>query len=43
MPTSRLGLVAVTADDKIYVIGGKLGNDRVTGVNEIFLPATTAR
>ena len=38
MPTSRLGLDAITADDKIYVIGGKLKDNKVTGANEIFLP-----
>jgi N-acetylneuraminic acid mutarotase len=39
MPTSRLGLEAVAVGDRIYVIGGKLQNNKVTGANEIFMPA----
>ena len=41
MPTARLGLLAVAVDNHIYVIGGKLKpSNKVTGVNEFFLPAT---
>jgi N-acetylneuraminic acid mutarotase len=43
MPTGRLGLEAVAADDKIYVVGGKLGSGKVAGANEIFHPVTTER
>jgi N-acetylneuraminic acid mutarotase len=38
MPTARHGLVALTIDDKIYVVGGGLEPGlSVSGVNEIFL------
>ena len=40
MPTGRLGLEAVASDDKIYVVGGKIGSGRVAGANEIFHPVT---
>jgi len=40
MPTSRLGLDAVTLDGKIYAIGGKLNQTKesATNINEIFIP-----
>jgi N-acetylneuraminic acid mutarotase len=43
LPTSRLGLKAIAVDDSIYVMGGKLSNGKVTGANEIFHPASSAR
>jgi hypothetical protein len=42
MPASRLGLEAVSIDDKIYAFGGKEGQpaESVTGVTEIFYVGT---
>ena len=36
MPTSRLGLEAVSFENRIYVLGGKSDLGRIVGANEIF-------
>ena len=43
MPTARTGFGIAVHQDRIYVIGGQIGvypNETVTGVNEVYNPAT---
>jgi len=43
MPTPRTGFGIAAYQDRIYVIGGRYGiypNDTVTGVNEVYNPAS---
>jgi len=43
MPTPRAGFGIAVYQDRIYVIGGQIGvypNDAVTGINEVYNPAT---